>query len=239
MVMEHENLPFPNVWRKKEDKSPSYSFPPHSLHLEEIFGLFLKNGHPIPRNLFSKNDYIRGLGFWIPLDAPLQAISGNTTSTWAPPLRPTRVRLSRCSSRRDPSLEGEEDVHLATMNERGLKNISTSKCMDLDPVRASLGTSHRLLDHRPLDVEVAGDMLSLGQHMRSANLPYPYAREAHLFTGYTAWADALRHSHRIVDRNATLSREHLDYDRVLSERDQLKAKNRDLLLKRLEDVDQA
>ncbi|VFQ67275.1 unnamed protein product [Cuscuta campestris] len=86
--MVSEDLPFPNVWRKKEDKFPSHTFPPRTLALEETFRLLLKNGHPVLRNLLPKNSYFWGLGFWVQPDAPLQAISRNTVSSWASPPRP-------------------------------------------------------------------------------------------------------------------------------------------------------
>ncbi|VFQ84070.1 unnamed protein product [Cuscuta campestris] len=108
-----EDLPFPNMWRKKEDKFPSHLFPPRDSELEGVFRLLRKNGHPVPRVLLLKDSYFRGLGYWVSPDIPLQEPSGNTTSSRVPPFRVTRTRrASRRSSRRDPSpeedTEGEE-----------------------------------------------------------------------------------------------------------------------------------
>ncbi|VFR00699.1 unnamed protein product [Cuscuta campestris] len=110
VVVVPENLPFPNVWRKKEDKFPSHTFPPRDSELDGIYRLLLKNGYPVPRALLFKDSNLRGLGYWVSPDTPLQEPSGNTTSSWVPPFRSTRLR--RRSSRRDPSpeedTEGEE-----------------------------------------------------------------------------------------------------------------------------------
>ncbi|VFQ90286.1 unnamed protein product [Cuscuta campestris] len=109
VVVVPENLPFP-VWRKKEDKFPSHTFPPRDSELDGIYRLLLKNGYPVPRALLFKDSNLRGLGYWVSPDTPLQDPSGNTTSSWVPPFRSTR--LCRRSSRRDPSpeedTEGEE-----------------------------------------------------------------------------------------------------------------------------------
>ncbi|VFQ90775.1 unnamed protein product, partial [Cuscuta campestris] len=110
VVVVPENLPFPNVWRKKEDKFPSHTFPPRDSELDGIYRLLLKNGYLVPRALLFKDSNLRGLGYWVSPDTPLQEPSGNTTSSWVPPFRSTRLR--RRSSRRDPSpevdTEGEE-----------------------------------------------------------------------------------------------------------------------------------
>ncbi|VFQ83655.1 unnamed protein product [Cuscuta campestris] len=113
VVVVPENLPFPNVWRKKEDKFLSHTFPPRDSELDGVYRLLLKNGHPVPRALLFKDSYFWGLGYWVSPDIPSQEPSGNTTSSWVPPLRSTRLRRgSRRSSRRDPSpevdTEGEE-----------------------------------------------------------------------------------------------------------------------------------
>ncbi|VFQ70041.1 unnamed protein product [Cuscuta campestris] len=107
VVVVPENLPFPNVWRKKEDKFPSHTFPPRDSELDGIYRLLLKNGHPVPRALLFKDSNLWGLGFWVSPDIPLQEPSGNTTSSWVPPFRSTRLR--RRSSRWDPSLEEDTE----------------------------------------------------------------------------------------------------------------------------------
>ncbi|VFQ81278.1 unnamed protein product [Cuscuta campestris] len=115
VVVVPEDLPFPNVWRKKEDKFPSHLFPPRDSELEGVFRLLRKNGHPVPRALLLKDSYFRGLGFWVSPDIPPQEPSGDTTSSWVPPFRSTRLR--RRSSRRDPSPEEDteaEEVGSAT-----------------------------------------------------------------------------------------------------------------------------
>ncbi|VFQ69152.1 unnamed protein product [Cuscuta campestris] len=110
VVVVPEDLPFPNMWRKKEDKFPSHLFPPRDSELEGVFRLLRKNGHPVPRALLLKDSYFRGLGFWVSPDIPPQEPLGDTTSSWVPPFRSTRLR--RRSSRRNPSpeehTEGEE-----------------------------------------------------------------------------------------------------------------------------------
>ncbi|VFQ76973.1 unnamed protein product, partial [Cuscuta campestris] len=108
VVVVPEDLPFPNVWRKKEDKFPSHLFPPRDSELEGVFRLLRKNGHPVPRALLLKDSYFRGIGFWVSPDIPPQEPSGDTTSSWVPPFRSTR--LCRRSSRRDPSPEEDTEA---------------------------------------------------------------------------------------------------------------------------------
>ncbi|VFQ94910.1 unnamed protein product [Cuscuta campestris] len=115
VVVVPEDLPFPNMWRKKEDKFPSHLFPPRDSELEGVFRLLRKNGYPVPRALLLKDSYFRGLGFWVSPDIPPQEPSGDTTSSWVPPFRNTQLR--RRSSRRDPSPEEDtegEEVESAT-----------------------------------------------------------------------------------------------------------------------------
>ncbi|VFQ59863.1 unnamed protein product [Cuscuta campestris] len=107
VVVVPEDLPFPNVWRKKEDKFPSHTFPTRDSELDRIYRLLLKNGYSVPRALLFKDSHFRGLGYWVSPKIPSQEPSGNTTSSWVPPFR--RTRLRRQSSRRDPSLEEDID----------------------------------------------------------------------------------------------------------------------------------
>ncbi|VFQ59868.1 unnamed protein product [Cuscuta campestris] len=140
---------------------------------------------------------------------------------------------------------------------------------------------------------IAGDAPPTGQDTTPAYLPYPYAREAHLFAGYAAWAGrdfqhrlgemerfrkdhpdmvqspawpfmlekyscmpeyittsaTQRYSFRLLDRNASFSRElgdfrsrysicfeRLEYDRVLCENGRLTARNKSLWNNRVTDV---
>ncbi|VFQ73602.1 unnamed protein product [Cuscuta campestris] len=362
VVVVPEDLPFPNMWRKKEDKFPSHLFPPRDSELEGVFRLLRKNGHPVPRALLLKDSYFRGLGFWVSPDIPPQEPSGDTTSSWVPPFRSTRLR--RRSSRRDPSpeedTEGEEvgsatgalslanpdqpplseevvvedvseddglyDFPPGTLRVSGLipgvphtplfGRGTSSSAQPMGPLgfhpqtsgplpigratgsQGSLEPSHvqeigsssssqvrhkRGRNSTPLP----GSLVSAGPLMGTADddfligqgsQPFPYAREAYQFTGYTSWvgrdfnnklqeiqqfkrdhpdvvhspawpfmqeeytcmadyvatSSAQRHSLRLLDRNAALSKELRDlksrhsicverpeYDRVLSENDQL------------------
>ncbi|VFQ95575.1 unnamed protein product [Cuscuta campestris] len=376
VVVVPEDLPFPNMWRKKEDKFPSHLFPPRDSKLEGVFRLLRKNGHLVPRALLLKDSYFRGLGYWVSPDIPLQEPSGNTTSSWVPPFRVTRTRrASRRSSRRDPSpeedTEGEETESVTgaqplslverppfsgevvvqdVSDEDGLYDFSpgTLRGPHLIPGVPHLplfgrGTSSSAQPRGPLGfhpqtggtlptgratgsqgslepphVQVAGlgfraalnllgnippplaetgsssssqvrhkrgrnstplpgSLVSAGPPMGTADdefligqgsQPFPYAREAYQFTGYTSWVGRdfnnklqeiqqlkrdhpdvvhspawpfmqeeytrMRHSLRLLDRNAALSKELRDfksrhsicverpeYDRVLSENDQL------------------
>ncbi|VFQ74603.1 unnamed protein product [Cuscuta campestris] len=350
---------------------------------------FPNNGYPVPRALLFKDSNLRGLGYWVSPDTPLQEPSGNTTSSWVPPFRSTR--LCWRSSRRDPSpevdTEGEEagsatgalslalvdqpplseevvvedvseddglyDFPPGTLRESGfipgvphtpLFGWGTSfSAQPMGPLGFHPQTSGTLLTGRatgsqgslePPHVQVAGIRIQCKELIRSSSFgkatfpssirptaipgpsiqetgsssssqvrhkrgrnstplpgslvsagppmgtaddefligqgsqPFPYAREAYQFTGYTSWVGRdfnnklqeiqqlkrdhpdvvhspawpfmqeeytrMRHSLRLLDRNAALSKElrdfksqhsicveHPEYDRVLSENDQL------------------
>ncbi|VFQ82106.1 unnamed protein product [Cuscuta campestris] len=243
VVMALEDLPFPNVWRKKDDKFPSHTFPPRTPDLEGIFRLLLKNGHPVPRALLSKISYFRGLGFWVSPDVPLQAISGNTVSSWAPLPKTTPFRWgSRRSSWRDPSLEDTEEeeenfVESAVESiygpplvkgaplpgadiQRSFRELeelirsssfyraivcpSIQHAADSGPATHETGSSssqaynkrgqnstppHGLEESAGQSMGAARDEPPIEQEgIAFGDLPYPYAREAHQFTGYTSWA---------------------------------------------------
>ncbi|VFQ89881.1 unnamed protein product [Cuscuta campestris] len=122
--MEPEDLPFPNVWRKKEDKFPSHTFLPRTSDLEGVFRLLLKNGHSAPCALLFKNSYFRGLGFWVSPDVPLHETSRNTTSFWAPPPKTMRLRWGLWrSSRRDlsPEVDAEDEEVQSTIGDQPLQ----------------------------------------------------------------------------------------------------------------------
>ncbi|VFQ71458.1 unnamed protein product [Cuscuta campestris] len=213
-----EDLPFPNIWRKKEDKFPSHTFPSRTPDLEEVFRLLLKNGHPVPRALLSKDSYFRGLGFWVSPDVSLQALSGNTTSSWAPPLRTTRFRKgSRRSSRRDLSPEEDskdEDVgsaagdqplplanHPFVQEEVVVEDVSDDGGLyDFPPgILRGSNFNHRLQEIQ----QFWRDHPDVVDSPTWSFMLEEYTR----MTEYVATSATQRHSLRLLDRNAALSQE--------------------------------
>ncbi|VFQ63252.1 unnamed protein product, partial [Cuscuta campestris] len=209
--------------------------------------------------LLLKDSYFRGLGFWVSPDIPPQEPSGDTTSSWVPPFRSTRLR--RRSSRRDPSpeedTEGEEvgsatgTLSLALADQPPLseevvvEDVSEDDGLydfPLGTLRVSgliPGVPHTPLFGRGTSSS-AQPMGPLGFHPQTSG-PFPTGRATglqgsleppHVQADYVATSSAQRHSLRLLDCNAALSKELRDfksrhsicverpeYDRVLSEND--------------------